>query len=317
MLLISIVTVFAATFLLSALAVGIAWAFIQRPKDQQGLINSEISLEFPGLLKDDNLSSISIWARVLEKLDVADRAKRNIQQAGLDISVGRLTSMMMLIAALTLAVMNGLRWATFPVAFVLALLVGFLPYAWLLRKRSKRLDLFEEQLPDSLDFLARALRAGHPFSAALELLANENQQPLSAEMRIAADERRLGRSWDDALRNLSRRVPLLNVRLFAAAVLLQTRTGGKLSEVLGQLAETMRESASLRGEVKAIAAHGRLTGVVLTVLPIAIALMMTWVNPDYMLVLLNYEYGRHLIASAVICLVLAHIIIQRIVDIRL
>jgi tight adherence protein B len=136
-------------------------------------------------------------------------------------------------------------------------------------------------------------------------------------MRIAADERRLGRSWDDALRNLSRRVPLLNVRLFAAAVLLQTRTGGKLSEVLGQLAETMRESASLRGEVRAIAAHGRLTGIVLTILPIGIALMMTWVNPEYMLVLLNYEYGRHLIASAVICLVLAHIIIQRIVDIRL
>lgn len=311
------ITVFAATFLLSALAVGVAWAFMQRPKDQQGLINSEIGLEFPGLLRDDNLSSISLWARVLEKLDIADRAKRHIQQAGLDLSVGRLTSLMMLISALTLAVLNGLHWATFPAALLLALMAGFLPYAWLLRKRSKRLDLFEEQLPDSLDFLARALRAGHPFSAALELLASENQQPLSAEMRIAADERRLGRSWDDALRNLSRRVPLLNVRLFAAAVLLQTRTGGKLSEVLGQLAETMRESASLRGEVRAIAAHGRLTGIVLTVLPIGIALLMTWVNPDYMLTLLNYEYGRHLIASAVICLVLAHIIIQRIVDIRL
>ncbi len=112
-------------------------------------------------------------------------------------------------------------------------------------------------------------------------------------------------------------MPLLEVSMFASAVQLQNRTGGKLNEVLGTLAENMRESVALKGEVRALAAHGKLTGAVLTVLPIAIAAVMMVVNPSYLSILIHHPYGKYLIAAAVACLVLAHFVIRRIVDIKI
>jgi tight adherence protein B len=116
---------------------------------------------------------------------------------------------------------------------------------------------------------------------------------------------------------LGERVPLIEVHMLASSVQLQSRTGGKLNEVLANLAETMRESASLKGEVRSLAAHGRLTGLVLTILPIGIAIIMTVVNPGYLVVLFQHPYGKYLIGAAVGCLLLAHLLIQRIVDIKI
>jgi tight adherence protein B len=122
--------------------------------------------------------------------------------------------------------------------------------------------------------------------------------------------------WPQALEDLGRRVPLLEVNLFIAAVQLHSRTGGKLSEVLSGLAENMREGISLQGEVRSLAAHGKLTGIILTVLPIGIAIMMLIVSPGYMQTLFNHPYGKNLITAAVVCLVLAQLIIRKIVDIK-
>jgi len=140
---------------------------------------------------------------------------------------------------------------------------------------------------------------------------------VAAEIRRTSAEANLGTGWPSALENMGRRLPLLEVNLFSAAVQMHSRTGGKLSEVMAQLAENMRESLSLRGEVRALAAHGKLTGAILTILPIAIALMMMYVSPGYMMVLWNYPIGKELIAAAVGCLVLAHFVIRRIVDIEI
>jgi tight adherence protein B len=313
----AVLTVFFAVFLLAGFAVVVGWLLLERRGDAEGLVASEVDLMLPGLLKRDDLSSISLWSRVLERLDVAERARRHLVQAGMTVSVGRLSAMMLLAAASTFSVLNGLAASSWLLNAAAGLAAGAVPYLMVLRRRRKRLARFEDQFPDALDFLARALRAGHPFPVALEFLANESAAPLSVEMRITSDERRLGMSWDDAFRNLSQRVPLLNVRLFAAAVTLQTRTGGKLSEVLGQLAETMREAASLRGEVRAISAHGRMTGTILTIMPIAICFLMTSVNPGYLSVLLHHPLGPPLILASIGCLVLAHFVIRRIVDVRL
>jgi len=168
-----------------------------------------------------------------------------------------------------------------------------------------------------LDSLARALRAGYPLAAAMESVAAETTPVVAAEVRKTAAEANLGMGWTRALENLGRRMPVLEVNLFAAAVNLHSRTGGKLSEVMGGLAENMREAQSLRGEVKALAAHGRLTGVILTILPIGITIMMMFVSPDYMVVLYNYPWGKDLIAAAIGCLVLAHFVIQKIVEIEI
>jgi tight adherence protein B len=129
-------------------------------------------------------------------------------------------------------------------------------------------------------------------------------------------EGNFGTSWEQALGNLSDRVPLLEVSMFAAAVQMQTRTGGKLNEVLAKLAENMREAIALKGEVRALAAHGKMTGMVLTVLPIVIAGIMMVVNPSYLGILIANPYGKYLISAAIICLVLAHFVIRRIVDIK-
>ena len=143
-----------------------------------------------------------------------------------------------------------------------------------------------------LDSLARALRAGYPLSAAMEMIATETAPPVSGEMRRTSAEANLGRGWPHALENLGQRIPLLEVNLFIAAVQLHARTGGKLSEVMGGLAENMRESIALQGEVRSLAAYGKLTGMILTILPIGIAIMMMFVSPGYMQVLFNHPMGQ-------------------------
>ncbi len=274
--------------------------------------------ESPLLLKkDDELSTISIWANLLARFDFVDQMRTRIAQAGLNWSVGRVTALMLLSGAVTFALFRNLVSAPDWALFLLVSGAVFLPYGYILRRRDRRLLKIEEQFPDALDSFARALRAGHPFSAGLQLLAREASEPLAAELRKTAAEVSLGGSWDVALDNLVRRLPLPEMSLFAAAIHMHGRTGGKLGEVLGNLAETMRESVSLRGEVRSLAAQGRLSGAVLTVLPIVIAIVLTFVNPSYLGTLFAHPMGRHLVAGAIACMILAHFIIRKIVDIKL
>jgi len=273
--------------------------------------------ESPRVLKDEALSSISLWANLLERSDLVRIMRRHLEQADLSWSVGRVTMLMLLASSVALAI--AMREDRIPgiVAVLIAVLVGFLPYLYIARRRAKRFRQFEENFPDALDSLARALRAGHTFAAGMEIVAQECEAPVSAELRKTAAEANLGNSWEHALANLSERMPLLEVSMFAAAVQMQTRTGGKLNEVLAKLAENMREATSLRGEVRALAAHGKMTGAVLTVLPLVIAGMMMVVNPSYLTILFYHPYGKFLICGAILCLVLAHVVIRRIVDIKI
>ncbi len=313
------ILVFLTTFLAAGLAVLIGWFALQRMSAEAVAERLSESLldESPRILKDDSLSSISIWAKLLERSDFIKVMRRHLAQAGLTWSVGRVTLLMLLSASVALAV--AMRFDIIPglIGMAIACAVGVLPYLYILRRRSKRFLKFEENFPDALDSLARAMRAGHPFPAAMEIVAEESEQPVAAEMRKAAADGNFGTSWDQALANLAERIPLLEVNMFVSAVQMQTRTGGKLNEVLAGLAENMRESLALKGEVRALAAHGKLTGAVLTILPIIIAVVMTVVNPSFMAVLFNHPYGKYLIVGAASCLVLAHFIIRKIVDIKI
>ncbi len=273
--------------------------------------------ESPRLLKVESLSSISPWARVLEKSDFVRIMHRHLLQAGLTWSVGRVTLLMLLAASVALGITMQFEWIPGWAGLLIAMAVGAIPYLHILRCRAKRFRQFEENFPDALDSLARSLRAGHPFPAAMDILAGECEQPVAAEMHQTAVEGNLGTSWEQALSNLAERMPLLEVSMFASAVQLQNRTGGKFNEVLATMAENMRESVSLKGEVRALSAHGKLTGAVLSVLPIAIAGVMAVVNPSYLGILIHHPYGKYLIAAAVVCLIAARFVIRRIVDIKL
>ena len=316
MLAITGILVFATTFLAAALAVLVAWFVMQRSRshtlpepDASGVLGS-------GVLKDESISTISPWAWLLQRSDLVAILRRNLAQAELTWSVGRVTLLMLLSGTVTLAVLMREDWLPGWGAAAVAVGVALLPYGYILRRKAKRFRKFEEAFPDALDSLARAMRAGHPFASAMQVVASESEPPVSTELRQVAAEGNFGTSWEHALHGLAERMPLLEVNLFMAAVQMQNRTGGKLGEVLAKLAETMRESVSLKGEVRALAAHGKLTGAVLTILPLVIVGMMLLVNPAYIMTLFTTPYGKYLVAGALACLVLAHIVIRKIVDIR-
>lgn len=306
---VAIVTIlfFLVTFLLAALAVLLAWLALHR---------GQTSMETPQtLLKEESISTIEIWGSLLERFDFIDMLQRYLDQADLAWSVGRFTLLMLLCG--TVGFTLPLHW-TMPywLAAIAGASAASLPYLFLRQRRAKRFRKFEEAFPDALDSLARALRAGHSLTAGLEILSSESLPPVSTEMRKAAIEGNLGTSWETALQNLAERMPLLQVNMFVSAVQLQARTGGKLNEVLSNVADTMREATALKGEVRALAAHGRLTGIVLTCLPLVLALIMLAVNPSYLAILFYHPNGKLMIAAAAVCLVLGHLVIRRIVDIQ-
>ena len=307
-----VVFVFFSSFVLAAIAVVAGSQFLERK--QQGL---EGSGGLSGLLKVEELSSISLWDNLLNRFHFVDDMRSRIAESEMTWSVGRLTSLMLLVGAFVFALIFRISWMPIWLSLPLSIGAGSLPYVYVLRRRTKRFEEFEKQFPDALDFLSRSLRAGHPMPVSLELLAQEESPPLSNEMRKTAEERRLGMQLDHALENLAKRVPLVNVRIFVAAVKMQSRTGGRLSDVLGGLAEGMRESDAVEGEVKALAAHGKVTGAVLSFLPFFIALIMTFVNPGYLNILLEHPTARIVVAGCMVALVVGHFVIQKIVDVRL
>jgi tight adherence protein B len=201
-------------------------------------------------------------------------------------------------------------------AIVLAIVFGFLPYFYVRKKRRKRLDTLEEQLPESLDFLSRSMRAGHAFTITLQMVGEEMADPLGQEFRTLFNEQNLGASLEGALRNFAERVPLLDVRFFTSSVLLQRQTGGNLAEILTRLAYVIRERFRLKGQVRAASAHGRLTATILVMLPICTVLGLLLVAPGYMQGMAADPLGRWLIGSAIFLQLIGNFFIRKIINIK-
>jgi tight adherence protein B len=193
---------------------------------------------------------------------------------------------------------------------------GMMPFMYRKKQRNRRLLAIEEQFPDALDFLSRSVRAGNAFSVGLELLTAEASEPLKAEVLKVTRELVLGSSLDVALNGLVARAPLLEVRFFVSAVLLQRETGGNLSEVLGKLSASVRERLRLRGHVKAASGQGRLTAMVLTILPIATMIILRMASPDYMKSLTEDPLGRDMLAAAVVSQIMGYLVMQKIIRIE-
>jgi tight adherence protein B len=318
MLVLLITLLFMAAFLTASLAVGAASILVGRRWFQApvGALGGSLPEEPPLLLRQQPLSTISVWRQLLARFDFVQILELRLAEAGLKWSVGRTTLMIMLVGSTVAALLFAADVApllTAPIAFAT---VALLPYFYILHKRKQRFRLLEFQFSDALDSLSRALRAGQTFGAGMELVANECSEPLAQELRRTHSEWKLGLAWDQALENFAVRVPLLEIRLFVAAVILQTRFGGKLNEILEELAKTIRDSLALQGELRAVSAQGRLTGAVLTLLPLIIAAIMFLTNPSYVGMLLYHSYSKYLITGALASLVLGHFTIQRIVDIK-
>jgi tight adherence protein B len=310
-----IVSIFLFTFAMAAGAVVLGNILLERRRPDSD--TPDESAGSAGLFKDEQLSSITLWHRLLARFDFVTALRTHVEQSGMRLSVGRLTLSMLLAGAVMFALLRGPEWIPLWAAIGTAWMTALAPYAYVLRNRSRRFRSFQAEFPDALDSISRALRAGHALPSALDVVGRETMPPISTEFRKASAEMNLGVPISRVLDGLSNRVPLLEVELFAAAVQLHSRTGGRLTDVLTILAENMREQGSLQGEIRAMAAQGRAAGYVLTVMPVAIALIMAVVSPIYIAVMLAHPYGKPLIAAAVACLILGHFVIRKIVDIRI
>jgi len=269
------------------------------------------------LLTQEDKTTGKMVMSLLERYKLQDRVRTLLEQAGLKWKVARLMHMCL---ALFLAV-YAVCWLFMPPAYqtlaVLPALGGaMLPLMYVVRRRGSRLSKFEEQFPESLEFVARSMRAGHAFSVSLEMLHREFQEPLAGEFRRTFEEHNLGLPLDAALQKLAVRVPSLDVHFFVSAVLLQKRTGGNLAEILDKLAVIIRERFKLRGKIKAISAHGRMTGMALTSIPLAVGCIMFLVNPDYITFFAREEVGNYMALAGVGLQVLGYLIIKKIVQIE-
>lgn len=316
---VSFVIVFALVLL--AISVGTKFVDAQRKKQMANLLETasgDSAVSVATLLKELDPERRTGLKALVSSFQFSRHAQVQLQQAGLNWSSTRL------LAAMGLASIPGLGVGSLlPIllngpttAIVLAIVGAAAPYLFVRHKRKKRLDKFEEQFPEALDFLARSMRAGHAFTISLEMLGEELADPLGQEFRTLFNEQNLGAPLDLALRNFTERVPLLDARFFTSSVLLQRQTGGNLSEILSRLSYVIRERFRLKGQVKAASAHGRLTATILTVLPVATMLGLLLVAPGYLQGMAEDSDGKWLIGGAIFAQILGNFFIKKIINIK-
>jgi tight adherence protein B len=320
---ISVVVSFVVVFALALLAVSVGLKFFDARRKNQVVdmlhtASGESVVSVSNLLKEIETEKPSGLKRLLSGMQFSRHAAEQIQQAGLTWSASRLMIIMalMMIPGFGLGLMVPFLFNAPTTAVALALVFGSTPYMVVRTKRTKRLKTLEEQFPESLDFLARSMRAGHAFSISLEMLGEEMADPLGQEFRALFNEQNLGAPIDIALRNFSTRVPLLDVRFFTSSVLLQKQTGGNLSEILSRLAYVIRERFRLKGQVQAASAHGRLTATILTLMPIVTMLALLFVAPGYLQGMAEDSDGKYLIGGAIVAQVLGNFFIKKIINIK-
>jgi len=270
----------------------------------------------PALLSQEDVTTGRLVQRLLARFPVIPTLRDWLEQAGLKWHPARLLHLCL---ALFLAAVTAL-WQAAPgwrkAAPVVGAAAGSLPLVYVLRRRSARLRRFEEQFPESLEFVARSMRAGHAFSVALEMLHKEFPEPLSGEFRRTFEEHNLGLPLEVALQKLAQRVPLLDVKFFVSAVTLQRRTGGNLAELLDKLAYVIRERFKLRGRLRAVTAHGRMTGATLTLIPAGVACVLFLINREYVRFFLNDPTGQAMAGVAILLQLVGYGIIRKIVSIE-
>lgn len=314
-----------ATFLVSALLFLVLWLVLGSPTQQAIVRNrieavrkaerrGEIAVNLE-LLRDEMVSSVPLLNRLMMNLSWTPRVQSFITQAGLKTKAGKilLLSAVLGLAAYILAD-HFLGYAI--AAGVIGLLATTFPLMVVAWKRKRRMRRFEERFPEALDLLGRAVRAGHAFTTGLEIVSKESAEPVAGEFRTCFEEQNFGLPMRDALLNMAERIPLVDVRFFVTALLVQKETGGNLAEILDELARVIRDRFRIYREVQVKTAQGRLTAVILIALPILMLIALEMVNPSYVRVLFNDPLGSTLLGVAAVMQLIGSIVIWRIVHIE-
>ena len=315
----------AVTFVIFFLGiVATYWAFVVRPEEKSlGIMRRRMSptqavkasLQQGLLKKEQALSTVGAFDALLRRSEQRiEPLKALIQQAGNKTTVGTILAGSGMLAMMTFYFVLRLSGYML-IALPLAAMMATIPFAVLKRMRTMRQRKFEEQFPEALDLIGRALRAGHAFTTGLEMVGKEMPAPVGEEFRILYDQQNYGMSMPEALKAFAERTPLLDARFFVTAVLIQRESGGNLAEVLDNLSGVIRERFRVKRQMRVASAHGRITGWVLVALPPTLGMLLMATNQEHRQLMLGETLGLQMMAGAAILQVIGTLIIRKIINI--
>ena len=265
--------------------------------------------------RDTRMSTLPLLDDFLKKAAAAKRLELLLYQAGTQM---RVATFLGAIAASALACyfVSFIIFGKILHSIVFMGIGGFLPVLWVMQKKNARMKAFAEEFPDTLDLLVSALRAGISFSGALQIVADESPEPVRSEFAIVVEEQALGLDLREALGNLATRVDSLDLKFFVTAVVLQRDTGGNLTEVLENTGKLIRDRFRILGDIMTFTAQGRMTGMILTCLPLGLAIFMAMLAPEYFGKMWNHPNGRAILGFAALMQIMGGLAIRKIVDIK-
>ena len=266
------------------------------------------------LVRDEMMSSVPALNRIMMGWSWSTRLRDYLMQAGMKTRPGKIV-LICGVFAFGAFVATKLFYS-FPAPILAAIIAGILPLWYVAIMRRRRLRRFEEFFPEALDLLNRAIRAGHAFTTGLGMIASEAPEPVAEEFRTTFEEQNFGLPLRDVLQNLSERVPLIDVRFFVTALLIQKETGGNLSEILGNLSHVIRDRFRIYRDVRSKSAHGRLTAAILIALPPIMVMALRIVNPHYMSVLIEDPIGPRFLWGAAIWQLIGSALMWKIIHIE-
>ncbi|MCD6061557.1 MAG: tight adherence protein [Moraxellaceae bacterium] len=274
--------------------------------------------EAVSLLREVRLSDVPAVDRLLKRVPYFSHWHRRLEQAGLDMTVARFLAMQLALGLVTAVLLARFTPAHPLLVLGIAAVLGIgLPHLHVQQARTQRLKRFTELLPDTMDYIARSMRAGNPFTASLKNASGEMPEPIAGELRTCFEEMNFGVDLEQSLRHLGERNGSEELRYFITAVLIQRTTGGNLAEVLGRIAAVMRSRAAMVREVAAISAEMNYSAKVLIALPFAMALMLSVLNPSYLHVLIEHRIGLYLIGAQLGLMAMGWYVIRQMIHFRI
>ena len=282
---------------------------------QQGMFGSQVKQQSESLLREEEPSGAAqVLTRVLNRVPQRADMQRRLEQAGMDWSPE--TFLLISLGCAAAFFVPALILADPLAAAVLAAVALFIPWLYVSRKRAKRAAAFEAAFPEALDLLTRALKAGQAFAAGLQVLSEEAEEPVRSEFRQVHEEVRFGFPVNESLEALADRVDLVDVRLFVTAILIQRESGGNLAEKLENLSEVIRARFKFRRQVRVHSAHGRMTGTIIGLLPVVVAVGLYLLNPEYMGPMFTESLGRWMLLGAFVSMMIGFLMIRRITQVQ-
>jgi tight adherence protein B len=273
-------------------------------------VRSEASVVRTGVDAQDSFTRL-----VAERIPQLWDLHHLLAQSGLNWELGGF-GLRVLIFATVFGLVSAVTFDKQVITAIAVVLGGVSPYFYVRRKKTKRIHKLESQLPNAIDLIARAVRAGHPLTEALRMASEEASDPLASEFRITFEEQKFGLPFAEALMGLGDRVEVVDVRILVTAILVEREVGGNLSEILDQIAETMRARFTLKRQVRVYTAQGRMSGYTLAALPIVVGFIISVINPAYMSTLFREPLGNALLVGAGVLQGIGFLWIRRIVDIQ-